>query len=262
MEMSDNVRKEDGFTGKIDALLSGKEVKTDSVEDKEYASELDFAGKIRENRTEPSEIFKSQLRATLLQKMADKEKKVSVRNRVRHIFYSPVLRQAAVPVAIFVLAIVTMWGMGVFSPQSPVVVTTPILGTKPGIMGTAPASTANLDISAGAPKASYLPGQEITLDITLRNNTNGTINIGLFPPKTSLVNQDNPSEIVRSFKAGKAILKLQPQETVTYTMNWDQLDNNGMQVSPGIYEISINLSVYPENVTVDMSGIPEITIVP
>ena len=97
--MSDNVRKEDGFTGKIDALLSGKEVKTDSAEDKEYASELDFAGKIKENRTEPSEIFKSQLRAKLLQKLADKEKKASVWDRVRHIFYGPALRQAAVPVS-------------------------------------------------------------------------------------------------------------------------------------------------------------------
>jgi hypothetical protein len=262
MEMSDEARKEDEFTGKIDALLSGKESKfNNSAEDKEYSSELDFAGKIKENRAEPSDVFKSRLRAKLLQKIAVKEIKPSFWERVWRKFSGPALRQAAVPIAIFLLAIVTMWGLGVFSPQTPVVITTPTIGATPGIIGTIPASTANLDISAGAQNTSYSSGQEIKLDITFRNNTNGTVNIGLFPPETSLVKQDNPAEIVRSFKAGKAILKLQSQETGTYTMTWDQLDNNGIQVSPGTYEIRINPSVYPENTAIDTSGLPLITIV-
>jgi hypothetical protein len=261
MEMSGEDRKEDEFTGKIDALLSGKLAKTDSVEDKEYSSELDFAGKIKENRAEPSEIFKSHLRAKLLQKMADREKQTSVWEHVWHVFSGLALRQAAIPVAIFVLAIVTMWGLGVFSPQSPTVVTTPVLGTKPGIVGTVPASTANLEISAVAQKASYSLGQEIKLDVILRNNTSRTVNIGLFPPETYLVKQENPLETVRSFKAGKSILKLQPQETAKYTFTWDQLDDKGIQVSTGTYEIRINPSVYPDNITIDTSGLSLITIV-
>jgi len=261
--MSNAARKEDEFTGEIDALLSGKESKTNNTaEDKDYSGELDFARKIKENRAEPSDVFKSRLRGKLLEKLAAKETEPSFWKQVWRIFSGPALRQAAIPVAIFVLAIVTMWGLGVFSPQSPVVLTTPTLDTKHGILSAIPATAANLEISAGAQKASYLPGQEIILDITLRNNTNGTVNIELFPPETSLVKQEDPAEIVRSFKAGKAILKLQPRETGTYTLNWDQMDNNGIQVPQGTYEIRIDLNVYPENAIVDASRLPVIIIEP
>jgi hypothetical protein len=259
--MSGEGHKEDEFTGKIDTLLSGKESKNNIIaEDKEYGSELDFAVKIKENRAEPSELFKSQLRVKLLQKLAANETKPLFRQWLWSVFTSPVLRQAAVPVAIFVLAIVTMWGLGVFSSQPTRNVTNQPGTSEPGIMGTLPTSTAYLDISAGTQKVSFSSGQEIKLDITLRNNTEETVNIGLFPPETSLVKQNNPAEIIRSFKAGKAILKLQPQEIGTYTLTWDQLDDYGIQVIPGTYEIRLNLSIFPENVAVDKSRLPVITI--
>jgi len=96
-------------------------------------------------------------------------------------------------------------------------------------------------MEAAFDKDNYLPGEEISIELSFTNITSGPYEISPFPPlieakapmKTTL------EELIRSFPVGTTALTLQPNETRKYTLIWDQQDEKGQQVPYGYYNFFI-----------------------
>ncbi len=248
--MSGENRKEEEFSREVDKIISGQEIPGEVLQNKDYGSELNFTSKIAEHRAAPSASFKSKLKSELLTKLANQEKKVSFWGRIRNTFATPVWRNAAVPIAVFAVALITMWGLGIFSHQTPVSLTTPPLTTGPSIMGTSPTETStspanlgNLEIWANLKRNYYMPSEQINIIVTFHNTTGEPVTLDRYPPEFSIVNSDNPGQVFKSFTAAKGTLTLQPGESETYTLVWDQIGDAESQVPPGNYQLAIGGNV-------------------
>lgn len=91
--------------------------------------------------------------------------------------------------------------------------------------------------------SSYLPGEVVEIELTLEHTGSKPINISPFPPEIK-VKRPNPSFnqpflVVRSFSPSSKKIKLDPGEKITYLLRWNQQDENGIQVSPGFYEVGL-----------------------
>ena len=163
---------------------------------------------------------------------------------IARIFSKPVLR-AALPVAVVLIVIGTLWGMGVLpgmesgkSPGSIPGVTTPAPITEP--KPTPPPTTTtppqrSLRVTAVTDKASYLPGEKVELRFSLANITGEPLTLNNFPPYTEISHQ---GILVRTFERGSQAVKLEPGESKTYTIIWDQLDSQGNPVNPAVYQVA------------------------
>ena len=88
-------------------------------------------------------------------------------------------------------------------------------------------------------KTHYLPGESIEIRMSLENNRGETITVPSFPPETVVI-RGITGEKIRTFPPGEKI-QLKPGETVSYTLKWDQRDENGREVSPGRYYVGVDV---------------------
>lgn len=95
-----------------------------------------------------------------------------------------------------------------------------------------------IEVDASTDKSSYLPGEDIVIKFPFKNLCSEPVTVRPFPPEMQIMLY-RPPEIVRSFAAGSGGLKLEPGETVTHTLVWDQQDSSGQQVAPGYYYIDV-----------------------
>ena len=139
------------------------------------------------------------------------------------------------------LIVVIMWAAGLL-PEGQ--------GEQPPIVGTTGPVPVKVEPAAPGPVTATV-GSQVSLDILFRNNANGTLIIDPFPPEIRI---NNPLDWmpVKSFADGEGQFELLPSGKVSYTLVWDQTDNNGNQVADGTYVVSvIGIAVTQDGVPVD-----------
>lgn len=96
----------------------------------------------------------------------------------------------------------------------------------------------SLSIYATPERPSYLPGEIIEIGITFKNNNKDQVIIDSFPPRITLKNPT--SGVVRSYPHGSDTITLESGESTDYILRWNQFDNNGNVIDPGIYFMEIS----------------------
>ena len=238
--MDREIREGREFSENVDRLLAGKEMKAGDGASEDYRQAISFSGKLVELRKEPSPQFKAELKRQLLLKLeeqeAEKEEKakISLWEVFRGIVpKSPVWRTATVTVMVGVLAVVVIWGTGIFS-QAPSTVTvtegSPMFGLPAPSMlqlETVPSDTVARSV-----------GENFEVGIIFKNVSTDSITVDPYPPQIE-IQQADTENIVRSLKQGTEIREIAPSEGLIYTLVWDQKDNSGQQVGTGRYTIVI-----------------------
>ncbi|MBN2239135.1 MAG: hypothetical protein JW712_05125 [Dehalococcoidales bacterium] len=135
---------------------------------------------------------------------------------------------------IFITSMVVTGGMSCTQQD----VTTPLYseGPPPG-----PAERP-LEVTTTARESGYLPGETIEIPIEFSNIGEEPISLDRFPPEIQLLSRE--WKAVKSFEPGSESLRLKPGNEKTYTLTWNQLDDTGTQVSPGLYMVDVKNVVY------------------
>jgi hypothetical protein len=210
--------REKRFSENLDRLLAGQQA--ESLPDRDDEKALAFARKMAVLRPAPRAEFKSRLKANLLQKLAEKE----AREAPRPSWIQTLIRRPAyaVVLAAFFIAIVFggLWASGVFNPsQAPFVPTV-------------------VQVSADTNKDSYTRGEQVTINVSLKNITTETLNFNEWPPILSLM-RESDHMAAYTFAAGIQGKSLAPGETGTFILTWNQRDTSGNQAAEGRYFIEL-----------------------
>lgn len=81
-----------------------------------------------------------------------------------------------------------------------------------------------------------------------------------FPPLIQISHQD---EVWRSFPPGEAVKTLEPDEVTTYTLAWNQSDEQGQQVPYGNYYIKLgHIKLGDRTMSLSLSGTRQFLILP
>ncbi len=103
-----------------------------------------------------------------------------------------------------------------------------------------------LEVSATTGKNTYLPGEDVQVKLSFKNVGSNPLEIAPFPPlvKIARPRQYEPVhslqyEPVHSFSAGTGSRSLGPGEVTSYTVTWDQRDDQNQQVPYGYYNIEL-----------------------
>lgn len=259
--MGKETNEEREFSPNIDRLLAGGEVKAGEDMSEDYRTVLDFAQKLTRLRDEPSLHFTAQLKERLLWKLAEQETEAARQEEKGNWFWeglrnlmgqNPVWRTAAATLVIMMLAAGALWGTGLLSP-SPAPITAP------------PTAGLNVFIEADVTpdKDTYLPGEEIVVEFSFKNVASELFPIDPFPPGVEIVRPSPYDEIVRSFPAGTATKSLAPGEVASYTIAWDQRDDQEQQVSYGYYSLKLGcIRLRDDAMSLDLSESRRLVILP
>jgi len=104
-----------------------------------------------------------------------------------------------------------------------------------------------LEVLAVPDKPSYLPGDIIGITLTITNTTGESLTLNNYPYTVEI----SHGTVVKTFELGSQPDHLTPGETRTYTLEWNQSDNEGTPVNPAVYRIAL---LYI-SITQDSSGI-------
>ena len=87
-------------------------------------------------------------------------------------------------------------------------------------------------------------GETVEITLSFTNEASETRVMSPFPPKINIErpNMQPPESIVRSLPAGTGEIQLEPGETLTYQLVWDQKDDSGQQIPPGWYGIEVTVA--------------------
>lgn len=101
-----------------------------------------------------------------------------------------------------------------------------------------------IEPNASMDKDSYITGENVVIEISLKNVNPYEIGIDPFPPVTEIEHRKHSQwdKPVRSFPSGNERRSLEAGEVATYTLTWDQRDDNGQQVDYGYYTFRIRTS--------------------
>jgi hypothetical protein len=252
--MSDEIGEEREFSEKIDRLLAGEEVQAGEDASEDYRTTINFAQKLTSLRSDPSPHFKGQLRKRLLSKLADqqaektrpKEKGSAFREAFRNLIpRNPVWRTATATVTVAVLAIIVLWGSGIFTPAPeqmgvrgpvPEVAPVPQMAPSPAEGGLQTSAVVEAPVSETVVAAF---SEEVKIDLVFRNVSSESMRVAPFPPAIHVIRAET-DEVIRSLAEGNESRELLPSGTLDYILVWDQLDDNRRQVDPGRYSIFVN----------------------
>jgi hypothetical protein len=253
--------KENQFSNDLDRLITGERLKTEETVDKDYEGVVQFAKKMVDSRIEPTPDFKESLRKKLLSKAVEQEMETEReresgnnfwKKAMNFIPHSPAWRTVTATIAVFVVAFVIVWSLGIFSgPTNP-----PILGTTPPT-GNVPQGL--VEVTATTSKSTYMVGETIDIVFLFKNTSEETVTLATFPPEIIIAASSlKPYKMI----SGGAAKTLAPAETVEYSITWDQLDNEGLQVPAGDYIINIlDIELDGGKGVVTFSDSPRITII-
>ena len=211
-------KREEKFTASLDTLLAGRQAEPLTARDDEES--LDFARKMASLRPVPRPEFKSRLKATLLQKLAENEAHRAERpNWLQALVSRPAY---AVALAAFFIVVIFggLWASGVFEPSQ------------------APFTPTVMRVDADTNKATYNRGEQVTINISLKNITSETLNFTEYPPIVSLM-KESDHMAAYTFAAGTQAKSLAPGETATFALTWDQRDARGNLVAAGRYSLEL-----------------------
>lgn len=228
--MSRAAEKNKAFSEDIDRVLAGQPVGTEHAADAEYQDALKFARRMAEIRTSPDAEWRAAVKARLT-RLAEAE--TGERHQVGRGWLGDFIRQpvwqAMAGVVILVMVGVIVWASGAFKPAS--------VPSPTAIPTTVPAGTV-LSAGAGTDKPSYSRGEEVHIDVSLKNVTSQPFKVVDFPPILSLMD-DATKEPVYTFAAGQGTLTLAPGQETRFSVSWDQRDALGNAVPAGRYYIEL-----------------------
>lgn len=243
----------------LDKVISGEqsEVTDESLEDLDKT--LKFAKRMVDSRIDPSPAFRDNLRKRLLSKMIEQEmeterKKAGLRSFWDNIIAgltprSPAWRTVIASIAVFMVALVVVWRMGLFTDTSPIVGLPPTTGVG---------SQSPIEVTTTISKETYNTGELISVKFTFHNESEEVLTLETFPPKLVIA-----AASLRPYKTipGGESKKLSPSETIEYTFTWDQIDDNEQQVPPGTYVINmLDIELEDGRGTVTLPESPHIVI--
>ncbi len=228
--MSRATEKNKAFSEDIDRVLSGQPAGGGYAGDVEYQDALRFARRMAEIRPSPDAEWRAAVKARLT-RLAEAE--VEERPRVGRGWFVDFMRQpvwqAMAGVVVLVMVGVIVWASGTFRPAS---VPTPTV-----VPTTVPAGTV-LSVSAGTDKPSYSRGEEVRVDVSLKNVTSQPFKVVDFPPILSLM--DDATKLpVYTFSAGQTAVTLAPGQETRFSVIWDQRDASGITVPAGRYYVEL-----------------------
>jgi hypothetical protein len=259
--MDKDTNKEKQFGNDVDRLIAGEQPNVKEISDKDYEGAVQFAKKMVESRIEPSPDFKENLRKRLLLKIVEQEMEIERKTESARGFWetvmnfiprSPAWRTVAATIAVFVIAFIVVWRLGIFSgPTNP-----PILGT------TTPTSTVPqgpVEVTATTSQSTYVVGDKIHIVLLFKNTGREALTLTPFPPEIIIA---APSLKPYKTIGGGESKTLAPAETAECTITWDQLDNEGLQVPAGDYIINmLDIELAGGKGVVTLSDSPRITII-
>ncbi len=103
----------------------------------------------------------------------------------------------------------------------------------------APRSVKYIKMEAAFNKDTYVPREEIVIELSFTNVTFEPYEIAPFPPLVEVRADGKRDNIVRTFAAGSSNVTIQSGETANLTLVWDQQDEQGQQVAYGYYDFYI-----------------------
>jgi hypothetical protein len=119
----------------------------------------------------------------------------------------------------------------------------------------------SVEADASLDKDAYLPGEDIVIEFSFKNVTTETFELAPFPPQIEIMRPSPYDEPVRSFPAGAESKSLAPDEVVSYTLTWDQRNDQGQQVAYGHYYLKLLfVSRYLQLLILPAEGVIERTI--
>ncbi len=100
-------------------------------------------------------------------------------------------------------------------------------------------------------KTTYLPGEPIEMQVTLTNDSSGKVDpvaVEPYPPVIYIVipgETPEANKLIKTFPTGSDQKTLAMGEEASYSLNWDQKDDQGQQVAPGwyFYEFKYNVII-------------------
>lgn len=97
------------------------------------------------------------------------------------------------------------------------------------------------EVDVRTDKASYAPGEDIVIEISLKNVSLEAFQMDPFPADLRIVRpiRRTYEDSVRQFPAGTETRSLGPGEAVTYEVTWDQRDDQEQQVPYGYYDLEL-----------------------
>jgi hypothetical protein len=251
--MAKGSSEERRFSDNLDRLLAGEGTEPTEKMSEDCRTAVEFARRLADLRDEPSPSFKQQTRNRLLARLAEQEAARQKEKRHRpwgslgRLFeLSPVWRTATVTIAVAVLALAVIWQSGLFNqPEGDIArrAPAPELATPPQTAAAAaPTATPLLELR---PLETIFakPGEAVRVELVFINMGPQSVELATFPPAIHVA-QSETDRVVRSFASGKVRRAIQASETVTYSLLWDQKDDNGKQVSPGKYFVLIDDLVF------------------
>lgn len=258
--MSRESKEEKLFNELIDRIMAGESVEIDGA-DADMRSAIEFAKKLKELRTSPSDSFKANLKARLLQQLREKETDREKTSWWQRMFSNRTAWQLATTVALIIIAVGITWRVGFYQsnntgnltaipPKSEMLPGTEnTLAATPqftvaatdtdttGTFGTAIRNGAPITANAVTDKVAYLPGEAVNITVYLTNESSEPIEIPPYPP---VLISDSNHNIVYTFGALNGTTVLLPGKSCEFKIVWNRFDsNNNSPAAPGMYYISI-----------------------
>ncbi|OGO31213.1 MAG: hypothetical protein A2Z29_09235 [Chloroflexi bacterium RBG_16_56_11] len=227
------------FSEYVDRILAGEDIKDDPAMDRDLREALEFARKIIGTRSSPSVKFQASLKASLLQKLDEREERAREKQgRSWGLFWRQPAWQAVVIVFLIVIIGSILWRTGVFLPASPLpsVTTAPTAtATSPPPMTTsAPLPGELVSVTARTDRTSYRSGDVVNIEVELKNDSAGSLTLEKMPPIISLMSVET-AQPVYTFSAGTETRTLAPGEAARFNLTWPQLDFTGRPVTGDYY---------------------------
>jgi hypothetical protein len=242
------------FSEYLDSILAGEEMVLEPEGNEDLRNAVEFAVKMAALRPVPAESYRNNLKARLLQKLDERETaELERRGRFWNALWRQPVWQGAIMVAFAVIVVGLLWRAGIITwePSQPTVLptttsipTTTIPGTtaptttspttQPTVSPTQIPGQIFVSIAASTDKSVYQSGEEVKIELILRNDGREAFTIEKVPPILSLMDIDTQQPVF-TFTAGTETRTIAPNQTVKFTITWDQLDFDGEPVTGSFY---------------------------
>jgi hypothetical protein len=238
--MDREIREARSFSEDVDRLLAGEESAANEDKGEEYRSLFSFARRVADLRRQPSPRFKADLKRELLLKLEEQEVQKEERAKIglwritsSFVPRSAAWRTATVTVMVGVLAVLILWGAGMFG-QAPTTLTGP-----EGSRVLSVSYSGVVQLEAMPPDSMVRSvGENFEVGIIFKNVSNDYITIDPYPPAIE-IQQADTGDVVRYFEQGSDKREIAPSEGLIYPLVWDQRDDSGQSVGAGKYIILV-----------------------
>jgi len=240
------------FLDNLERILGGQEIESGLLSE-DCRTALDFVKKITRLRVVPSVTFHNGLKEKLLLRLEKQEtttvseKQGLFWERLWETWRQPVWRTVTVGLIAALIIVGVMGRVGMFThfaPQSPEPASVPAPQPAPTPApepAPAPGITFFIEGDAILNKDAYIMGEDVVIELLFENSTGEDLDLEPFPPEVRIMRRYPYDEIAHVFPAGEGSRSLEPGETASYVLTWNQRDDQGEPVSYGRYYLEFGL---------------------